>query len=116
MTPDKSLAEIDTLDSIQRDIWASIATVLRKRGVKFTFGDAYDAGASIKEVLHPRVNSLIAAARVEELKLLTLKKGSSKYTMKERINRRIYYLESPTGNRSKDRLASLEGEDANSLH
>ena len=60
VTPDMKPDNIDKeLDFIQSMIWAKINDVLERRGVKISIGDAYDAGSSIKEELHPRVKALI---------------------------------------------------------
>lgn len=55
----------EELDILQRDIWARVNEVLTERGVKYEVGDAYAAGASIKEILHPRVQSLLTAQKQE---------------------------------------------------
>ena len=59
----KDLVELELtrrLDYIQYMIWAGINDVLVKYDIRLTIGIAYEAGSSIKEVLHPQVRELLA--------------------------------------------------------
>lgn len=66
---DKDLELTRKLDYIQAMIWAGINDVLVRRKVKLSIGDAYDAGSSIKEVLHPEVRALLRSWADKRIKL-----------------------------------------------